>query len=376
MAQTIVIQPNSTNTVKVNVSAVPEVKITPPVNKPVKVCSKVEFNITNITGGGGGGTDPGTHDHDIQIEQDLDVTNTDTAIGDALGAFYPAGTDIETILRNILIPSADSEINNYKLIVSLDGITNTEVSSQTYEWGVPLSVVGHRFTLNDPDDKFIDSENLFLVFSIYSPTTLSFPVSTFGVNDWSQVSANETITSPSGVPSVQIPYTGSTGFSKQFNSQLRLNYADTAGTEQATATASVRFAKKHWLISSEIDLTSGSFTGTYNDLLSDSSTTIMDSGLTTSGNLSLVTDATAFSTTKFTYIVMPSELDMNTTDGSVVTTGVFNVGNAFIEHGSTLSYFSGFTDAGANNVDYNVRLFQSDQTQAYTSGITLNVTAN
>ena len=114
MAQTIVIQPNSTNTVKVNVSAVPDVKITPPVNKPVKVCSKVEFNITNITGGGGG-TDPGTHDHEIQIDQDLDVTNTDTAIGDALGAFYPAGTDIETILRNILIPSADSEINNYKL---------------------------------------------------------------------------------------------------------------------------------------------------------------------------------------------------------------------------------------------------------------------
>ena len=89
MAQTIVIQPNSTNTVKVNVSAAPEVKITPPVNKPVKVCSKVEFNVTTITGGGGGGTDPGTHDHDIQIEQDLDVTNTDTAIGDALGAFYP-----------------------------------------------------------------------------------------------------------------------------------------------------------------------------------------------------------------------------------------------------------------------------------------------
>ena len=149
--------------------------------------------------------------------------------------------------------------------------------------GCTFRVVGHRFTLNDPDDKFIDSENLFLVFSIYSPSTLSFPVSTFGVNDWSQVSANETITSPSGVPSVQIPYTGSAGFSKQFNSQLRLNYADTAGTEQATATASVRFARKHWLISSEIDLTSGSFTGTYNDLLSDSSTTIMDSGLTTSG---------------------------------------------------------------------------------------------
>ena len=373
MAQTIVIQPNSTNTVKVNVSAVPDVKITPPVNKPVKVCSKVEFNITNITGGGGG-TDPGTHDHEIQIDQDLDVTNTDTAIGDALGAFYPAGTDIETILRNILIPSADSEINNYKLIVSLNGVTNTEVSSETYEWGVPLSVVGHKFTLSDPDDKFIDSENLFLVFSIYSPTTQGFPVSTFGVSDWSEVPANQTITSPN-VQTVQIPYTGSTGFSKQFNSQLRLNYADTAGTEQATATASVRFAKKHWLISSEIDLTSGSFTGTYNDLLSDSSTTIMDSGLTTSGNLSLVTDATAFSATRFTYIVMPSELDMNTTDGSVVTTGVFNVGNAFIEHGSTLSYFSGFTDAAANNVDYNVRLFQSDQTQAYTSGITLNVTA-
>ena len=373
MAQTIVIQPNSTNTVKVNVSAVPDVKITPPVNKPVKVCSKVEFNITNITGGGGG-TDPGTHDHEIQIDQDLDVTNTDTAIGDALGAFYPAGTDIETILRNILIPSADSEINNYKLIVSLNGVTNTEVSSETYEWGVPLSVVGHKFTLSDPDDKFIDSENLFLVFSIYSPTTQGFPVSTFGVSDWSELPANQTITSPD-VQTVQIPYTDSTGFSKQFNSQLRLNYADTAGTEQATATASVRFAKKHWLISSEIDLTSGSFTGTYNDLLSDSSTTIMDSGLTTSGNLSLVTDATAFSATRFTYIVMPSELDMNTTDGSVVTTGVFNVGNAFIEHGSTLSYFSGFTDAAANNVDYNVRLFQSDQTQAYTSGITLNVTA-
>ena len=373
MAQTIVIQPNSTNTVKVNVSAVPDVKITPPVNKPVKVCSKVEFNITNITGGGGG-TDPGTHDHEIQIDQDLDVTNTDTAIGDALGAFYPAGTDIEAILRNILIPSVDSEINNYKLIVSLNGVTNTEVSSETYEWGVPLSVVGHKFTLSDPDDKFIDSENLFLVFSIYSPTTQGFPVSTFGVSDWSEVPANQTITSPN-VQTVQIPYTGSTGFSKQFNSQLRLNYADTAGTEQATATASVRFAKKHWLISSEIDLTSGSFTGTYNDLLSDSSTTIMDSGLTTSGSLSLVTDATAFSATRFTYIVMPSELDMNTTDGSVVTTGVFNVGNAFIEHGSTLSYFSGFTDAAANNVDYNVRLFQSDQTQAYTSGITLNVTA-
>ena len=102
----------------------------------------------------------------------------------------------------------------------------------------------------------------------------------------------------------------------------------------------------------------------------------MDSGLTSSGNLSLTTDATALGETKFTYIVMPAELDMNTADGSVVSTGVFNVGNAFVEHASTLSYFSGFIDQSANNVNYDVRLFQSSQTQAYSSGTTLDITAS
>ena len=62
-----------------------------------------------ISGGGGGSS---------TLSGELVVTNDDSAIGDALGITYPDGTQISSVIADILAPQ-NAYVENYNLQLSV-----------------------------------------------------------------------------------------------------------------------------------------------------------------------------------------------------------------------------------------------------------------
>lgn len=360
------------STIKVNVGVQPAIKIEAPEVKVLNINAGVPGPVGPQGPAGDGSAPSGSVLH--QIEDPIDVTNPYKEIGNALNKFYVSGTDIETILRDILTADTVPTIPYYKPVISLNGGGNSDLSGDvTYEWGASVSLNGHKFSLTDPSENFDESKPIKIVAPVYG-SAYEFMVSHFGQTDWHDVSFIAELTQPD-VPEKDLAYHNLYGYTKSYSTKMTLEYIkSTGGTGTAsTETVDIKFAKKRWLVSSSINLKDGDTIANLNEFLSSPSTTIMDDDFTVGTTFSFTTDYTSGLEDRSTYILIPQELNIDTTVGSSITQGVFNYGTAFINQG-VFTYDTGY-DKNGEDVLYGVRIYQSNQEQAFPGGSDINVTA-
>ena len=311
------------------------------------------------------------------LEDPINVTNLDTAIGNALGAYYPEGTTLEKILRDILEPDVIPTIENLKMGIAVNGAATTYYSSdKTYEWGTVVAVQRWKFTLDDSGEFFDETQKIKASGNVY-PTQISFPIEDYLLySDWHDLPADTQFPPEhiNGIGNVILDYVDLPAYSKTFNNKLTLGYALSDG-DIGTASSSVRnitFAKKNWLIASPVDLNSGDdIGGSLNNLISATGSVVMDEGLTTSKNFSLTTNSSATEEENYTYIAIPSLLSIDTNVGESIQVGAMNYAGSYIYQGQ----FSYQTNVG-NNAKSSVRIYQSNQPQAYSPNSTLNIYAD
>lgn len=372
--QTVVIQADQPNVVSVNVSSTPVVEVLCPTPQVVEVCSNVQINNYVIEQGDPGGGNGGSGDC-CDLQEPIDVTNLDTAIGNALGAYYPQGTTLEKILRDILEPDVAPDIDSLQMGLTVSGGATTYFSSdQTFEWGTVVSLQRLKFTLDDSGEFFDETQKIKSSGSFYAPQP-QFPLSDYLLyENWHELPANE-VFPPSHINgySTVFDYQSANTYVKSFNGRLSLGYKLSDG-DTGTAYSpqrSVTFAKKNWLISSPADIVGGDVFSSLNDLISSSGSAIMDEGLTTSSNFSLTTDDNSSLINNYVYVAIPYNLTIDVNLGPSVQVGAFNVGQSFIYVGQ-FTYITGLP-GGAT---YEVKLYQSNQPKPYSPNQTLNIFAN
>ena len=89
-----------------------------------------------------------------KIDEAITVSNTDGALGNAVGKTYTAGTNIITILQDILTDYYPTEITLNSLKVQLQGTdgnyaSTTTTAGTTREIGAGVKIVGFNFTIGD-----------------------------------------------------------------------------------------------------------------------------------------------------------------------------------------------------------------------------------
>lgn len=353
------------------------------VQQNVSVSEASPINVTVSSSGPQG--PPGTPGDGVPVsggdccdlQDPIDVTNLDTAIGNALGAYYPEGTTLEKILRDILQPDIVPTISNFKMGIAVNGAATTYYSSdKTYEWGTVVAVQRWKFTLNDSGEFFDETQKIKSSGNVYSVQP-SFPIGDYlFYTDWHDL-PEDTEFPPShisGIGNVILDYEDLTAYSKTFNNKLTLGYKLSDG-DTGTASSSqlnITFAKKNWLIASPVDLDGGDdIGGSLNNLISAPGSVIMDEGLTTSKNFSLTTNSSATLADNYTYIAIPNLLSIDTNVGESIQVGAMNYAGSYIYQGQ----FTYQTNIGSN-ATYSVRLYQSNQPQAYSPNSTLNIYAD
>ena len=89
-----------------------------------------------------------------KIDEPITVSNTDDALGNAVGKTYEAGTNIITILQDILTDYYPTTINLSSLKVQLQGTddvygSTTNTTGTTREIGAGVKIVGFNFSIAD-----------------------------------------------------------------------------------------------------------------------------------------------------------------------------------------------------------------------------------
>ena len=205
MSRVVEIIPGQSRTVKVSPNSVPVVSVSQKGSNQISVSSSVNINVVQSTG----------ESTDL-ISEEIVVTNRDSALGEAVNATYEAGTPVETILRDILIPKRVPTISVTAVLrdltvatdpydgTPLDGSFTVVTDELNIDVRKPWQVVSLIIDIDDIDSLIIDDQDLLLTFSFFPNQVVSIPKPN-GADSWSDVSFPLTLTAPVDFPLVDLP---------------------------------------------------------------------------------------------------------------------------------------------------------------------------
>lgn len=338
------------NTIKVQPLSVPTVTISREETNSVTVQSSVDITVNNVEGSF---TDT--------LDSQIVVTNQDEGVGLAKNKTYSPGTEIETILRDILdttvVPTIDMKIKLSSNAIGAEGFfggipgTSDFDTEFTATWGDFLKVEEIQLTISDEDTLILDSSNLKIVSNHY-PKTLDISTSEVDENSWSTVT-NPVILSISEDTVNDIFLEGNNLPSliyKKYTFKARLDYLRNGEILTAESNeCSVEFRKKMFIIAGEDTNVSqtpegapvsdeGSNTDTvfFNGIMEGSvlnTSNITEVFIESDGSFNLRTPTGSDLLDRYTYIAIPHPLGLDLLDHSCVSIGGFPIGRTFEFHG-------------------------------------------
>lgn len=375
------------NTITVKPNSVPTVSISREATNAVTVQSSVDITVNNIQGSF---TDT--------LDSQIVVTNQDDGVGLAKNKTYNPGTEIETILRDILdstvVPTIDMKIklsgNGIGADTLLGGVPGTTDFGTDFEanWGDFLKVEEIQLTISDEDTLILDSANLRVVNNHYSDT-LDISTSDVNENSWSTVTNPVTLSiSENTVDDVFLEGNNFPSLIyKKYTFKARLDYL--RNSEILTAESnecSVAFRKRMFVIvddDTNVSPTPGGsptqegstltqfFNGTSN------STEVF---IESEGSFDMRAPVGSDSLDKFTYIAIPHPLGLNLLDNKAVSIGDFGIARTFEFYG----YKSDTPSVAVVNADGSIlvplgivyKLYRSVQPGAFSEGQVLTIKAS
>ena len=287
----------------------------------------------------------------------INITNT---IGDAIsGEFYPSGTSLETIIRDIVAPffeptfvsisynATDSQSSGNDLLVEC-GLTST-ISQITLVWTNPENLD------NNSPLTFLD------ITDTTDPFDRSFNIANYGA----AASLTQNISPAYVVDAVASPQT----------TVLRVGTAflgnDGAGAPVAlTKDFNIFHRHRFYVISSQLSTIS-----TLANLLSDGTTNTVISTLaaapnTASQSIAVDCNSNTVDSNTFTYILIPRVIGrLGEVAAEVNGKGVADYTDSFIEDDNSGSFY----DLNIGNTTPQYRAYRSRQPGAFDSDITLNI---
>ena len=180
MATTVEIISGQSNTVTVKPKSTPTVEVSEKGENKISVKSAVTINVNNITG-----------TFTDVLDESIVVTNEDQGIGNAVGRTYGAGTPLETIVRDILVPSRvptvsiEIRLRNHKSASLFTDFLSDDIE---FMWGAVMSLSDIRITISDPDNLIIADEPIEINNNHFPGPAISFLPTDFGENRWKDLS--------------------------------------------------------------------------------------------------------------------------------------------------------------------------------------------
>lgn len=302
--------------------------------------STVDFtNVASISGSNFSGSYFGngsglTSIKATQTDLQVSLSSNQTVGGIASGSTFAVGTDVEDILRQILISYIASTLGSVTVIN--DGATITTPR----DVGDSFTMDGVTFTstVDDPNGDFPMSSSLVIANAAAN-------------NGTTALSDTVTASNSSSISDTAINRTDNGNVTFTINTQSQ-NTADTP-----SASKTIKFQWRNYLIASSTAIDSNS------DLATAFSSNIVQSALDTNISWTATADSNNNDITKFTYIVYPSDY------GDL---------SSIIQDGATpvLGGFTKQTDRTANNeggISKTWRIYKSNSTGAFASGVTLTI---
>tara|TARA_R100000388_G_scaffold94154_1_gene80498 strand:- start:2529 stop:3716 length:1188 start_codon:yes stop_codon:yes gene_type:complete len=378
------------NTIKVKPNSVPTVSISREATNAVTVKSSVDITVNNIQGSF---TDT--------LDSQIVVTNQDDGVGLAKNKTYNPGTEIETILRDILdstvVPTIDMKIKLSgngtigadTLVFGSGGTTDFGTDFET-NWGDFLKVEEIQLTISDEDTLILDSANLRVVNNHYSDT-LDISTSDVNENSWSTVTNPVTLSiSENTVDDVFLEGNNFPSLIyKKYTFKARLDYL--RNSEILTAESnecSVAFRKRMFVIVDEDTNVSPTPQGSPSSDEGETTVTQFFNGTSNStevfieseGSFDMRAPVGSDSLDKFTYIAIPHPLGLNLLDNKAVSIGDFGIARTFEFYG----YKSDTPSLAAIDADGSIlvplgivyKLYRSVQPGAFSEGQVLTIKAS
>jgi len=246
-----------------------------------------------------------------KIDQQIVVSNSDGALGNAVGQTYPAGTDIMTILQDILTDYYPTNITLTNLKIQLQGTdgsygSTTTTTGTTQEVGRGVKVVGFNFTIGDNTQ----TEDNSVEFQTSSGTVIESGLSDSSFSPDLQVGNIQTV--------------DPTSVSTSVSSSYRVTVNDNGSGTDNTRTSGNRTITHQWLYKMFASSTSSVSDNAAAQTLYDSTAEI--SALGTNTTKTITCTANNNSGTNYTWIVYPSswtEITSILQDGSLSVLSAF-----------------------------------------------------
>ena len=246
-----------------------------------------------------------------KIDESITVSNTDGALGNAVGKTYTAGTNIITILQDILTDYYPTEITLTSLKVQYQGTdgtygSTTTTTGTTREVGQGVKVVGFNFTIGDNTQ----TEDNSVEFQTSSGTTIESGLSDSSFSPNLQAGNVQTV--------------DPTSVSTSVSSSYRVTVNDNGSGTDNTRTSGDRTITHRWLYKMFATTTSAVNDNSAAQTLYDSTAEV--SSLATNNTKTITCTANNNTGTNYTWIVYPASWTQIT---SILQDGSLSVLSAF-----------------------------------------------
>ena len=348
MSRVVEIIPGQSRTVKVSPKSVPVVSVSQKGSNQISVSSAVNINVVQSTG----------ESTDL-ISEEIVVTNRDSALGEAVNATYEAGTPVETILRDILIPKRTPTISVTAVLrdlriaedfdgTPLDGTFTTVTDEFNIDAKTPWQITSLIIDIDDIDNLIIDDQDLLLTFTYFSDQVISVPKPS-GADSWSDVSFPLTLTAPADFPLVDLPTDRDDVIYREETVSAKINYRRQGGVFTAQSNfLKFKITKSLIVYNNRIRLDE------YNDLPGYPISNVRDDATAVTGattgqyvnryqifdntEIDVITPSTPFDDLVlvepvefeyYTHLIIPDNYSINLADSDAVAQSGFGVTRAF-----------------------------------------------